>query len=53
MKRELFDADQELFRESVAEFLRREVLPRHDRWEEDGDPFRVLLGADQELPGFR
>ena len=36
MKRELFDADQELFRESVAEFLKREVVPLHDQWEKDG-----------------
>jgi len=36
MKRELFDADHELFRESVAEFLRREVTPFHAQWEKDG-----------------
>ena len=36
MKRELFDADHDLFRETVAEFLKREVVPFHDRWEKDG-----------------
>ncbi len=36
MKRELFDADHDLFRESVAEFLKREVAPFHDQWEKDG-----------------
>ncbi|QRN81699.1 MAG: acyl-CoA dehydrogenase family protein, partial [Nocardiopsis sp. BM-2018] len=36
MKRELFDADHDLFRESVAEFLKRDVVPFHDQWEKDG-----------------
>jgi len=36
MKRELFDADHDLFRESVAEFLKREVAPFHAQWEKDG-----------------
>ncbi|MFW6638795.1 acyl-CoA dehydrogenase family protein [Nocardiopsis algeriensis] len=36
MKRELFEAEHDLFRASVAEFLRREVVPHHARWEEDG-----------------
>ncbi|NYH52135.1 alkylation response protein AidB-like acyl-CoA dehydrogenase [Nocardiopsis arvandica] len=36
MKRELFDADHDLFRESVAEFLKREVVPFHDQWEKEG-----------------
>ncbi|GHC77925.1 acyl-CoA dehydrogenase FadE20 [Nocardiopsis terrae] len=36
MKRELFDADHDLFRESVAEFLKRDVAPFHDQWEKDG-----------------
>ncbi len=36
MKRELFDAEHDLFREAVAEFLKREVVPFHQRWEEDG-----------------
>ncbi|MBR8742714.1 acyl-CoA dehydrogenase family protein [Nocardiopsis sp. MG754419] len=36
MKRELFDSDHDLFREAVAEFLKREVTPFHDQWEKDG-----------------
>ncbi|GAA0982676.1 MULTISPECIES: acyl-CoA dehydrogenase family protein [Nocardiopsidaceae] len=36
MKRELFDADHDLFRASVAEFLEREVVPFHAQWEKDG-----------------
>ncbi|MCY9786004.1 acyl-CoA dehydrogenase family protein [Nocardiopsis sp. EMB25] len=36
MKRELFDSDHDLFRESVREFLKREVVPFHDQWEKDG-----------------
>jgi alkylation response protein AidB-like acyl-CoA dehydrogenase len=29
-------ADHDLFRESVAEFLKRDVVPFHDQWEKDG-----------------
>ncbi|GAB3438922.1 acyl-CoA dehydrogenase family protein [Streptomonospora sediminis] len=36
MRRELFDTEHDLFRESVAEFLKREVSPHHDQWEQDG-----------------
>ncbi|MBB4934060.1 alkylation response protein AidB-like acyl-CoA dehydrogenase [Lipingzhangella halophila] len=36
MKRELFDTDHELFRESVAEFLKREATPYHAEWENEG-----------------
>ena len=36
MKRNLFDSNHDLFRETVAEFLKREVTPFHDQWEEDG-----------------
>lgn len=36
MQRELFDTEHDLFRESVAEFLKREVVPFHDQWEKDG-----------------
>ncbi|QBI52293.1 acyl-CoA dehydrogenase family protein [Streptomonospora litoralis] len=36
MHRELFDTEHDLFRESVAEFLKREVVPFHDRWEKEG-----------------
>ena len=36
MQRELFEAEHDLFRESVAEFLEREVKPHHAQWEKDG-----------------
>ncbi|ASU82269.1 acyl-CoA dehydrogenase [Nocardiopsis gilva YIM 90087] len=36
MQRELFDTEHDLFRESVAEFLEREVTPFHSEWEKEG-----------------
>ncbi|MUL44006.1 acyl-CoA dehydrogenase [Streptomonospora sp. PA3] len=36
MHRELFETEHDLFRESVAEFLKREVVPYHGQWEKDG-----------------
>ncbi|GAB3206975.1 acyl-CoA dehydrogenase family protein [Marinactinospora thermotolerans] len=36
MRRELFDTEHDLFRASVAEFLKREVTPFHPQWEKDG-----------------
>ncbi|MBV2363955.1 acyl-CoA dehydrogenase family protein [Streptomonospora nanhaiensis] len=36
MRREIFETDHDLYRESVAAFLKREVVPFHDRWEKDG-----------------
>ncbi|GAA3727614.1 alkylation response protein AidB-like acyl-CoA dehydrogenase [Spinactinospora alkalitolerans] len=36
MERELFDTEHGLFRDSVAEFLKREVVPFHAQWERDG-----------------
>ncbi|KII00465.1 acyl-CoA dehydrogenase [Streptomonospora alba] len=36
MHRELFETDHDLFRESAAEFLKREVVPYHGQWEKDG-----------------
>ncbi|GIH75942.1 acyl-CoA dehydrogenase family protein [Planobispora longispora] len=36
MQRDLFDEEHDLFRETVREFLAREVVPNHDRWEKDG-----------------
>ena len=34
MKRHLYTADHEAFRESVREFVAREVVPHHERWDE-------------------
>ncbi|MGW0896136.1 acyl-CoA dehydrogenase family protein [Streptomyces goshikiensis] len=36
MKRQIFDADHEAFRETVRAFLAKEVLPHYDQWEKDG-----------------
>ncbi|MFJ4876770.1 acyl-CoA dehydrogenase family protein [Streptomyces sp. NPDC088745] len=36
MKRQLFDAEHEAFRETVRTFLAKEVLPHHEQWEKDG-----------------
>jgi acyl-CoA dehydrogenase len=36
LPREVFDADHELFRDSVRRFLAAEVLPHYARWEEAG-----------------
>ncbi|MEC4017491.1 acyl-CoA dehydrogenase family protein [Streptomyces sp. H27-D2] len=36
MTREIFTADHEAFRETVKTFLAKEVLPHHERWEQDG-----------------
>ncbi|NMO01435.1 acyl-CoA dehydrogenase [Gordonia sp. TBRC 11910] len=35
MERNLYDADHELYRESVREFLDREVAPFADQWDDD------------------
>lgn len=36
MKRTIFEADHDLFRSSVREFVQREVTPNVPKWEEDG-----------------
>ncbi|MCS0637988.1 acyl-CoA dehydrogenase family protein [Streptomyces sp. LP05-1] len=36
MKRTLFSAEHDAFRETVRAFLAKEVLPHYDRWERDG-----------------
>ncbi|MEU8581105.1 acyl-CoA dehydrogenase family protein [Streptomyces abikoensis] len=36
MKRQLFTADHEAFRETVRTFLAKEVTPHQERWEKDG-----------------
>ncbi|GII58141.1 acyl-CoA dehydrogenase [Planotetraspora thailandica] len=36
MRRNLFEEEHQLFRETVREFLAREVVPHHDQWETDG-----------------
>lgn len=34
--RSIFDADHQLFRETAREFVRREIVPHVDKWEEAG-----------------
>ena len=36
MERTLFEADHEMFRESVRAFIAKEVAPHHDEWERAG-----------------
>lgn len=36
MKRLIFDAEHELFRDSVARFVEREVTPHAERWRQQG-----------------
>ncbi|GLW96357.1 acyl-CoA dehydrogenase family protein [Microtetraspora sp. NBRC 16547] len=36
MQRDLFEEEHLLFRETVREFLAREVVPHHPQWEKDG-----------------
>ncbi|MDQ0773147.1 alkylation response protein AidB-like acyl-CoA dehydrogenase [Streptomyces aurantiacus] len=36
MKRQLFTAEHEAFRETARTFLAKEVLPHHEQWEQDG-----------------
>lgn len=36
MSREIFEADHDLFRSSVREFVQREVTPNVPKWEEQG-----------------
>ncbi|MET9378663.1 acyl-CoA dehydrogenase family protein [Streptomyces sp. NPDC003035] len=36
MKRQLYTADHEAFRETVRTFLAKEVLPHYEQWEKDG-----------------
>jgi len=36
MKREIFEADHDAFRETVRTFCEKEIAPHHDQWEKDG-----------------
>lgn len=36
MKREIFERDHEMFRDSFRKFVEREVVPHHPQWEKDG-----------------
>ena len=45
MERQLFDADQDAFRETARAFCDKEIVPRHDSWEEAGIVPRELWTA--------
>ena len=36
LKRKLFTADHEQFRDTARKFFEREIMPHHERWEEQG-----------------
>ncbi len=36
IERTLFGQDHEMWRDTVSRFVAKEILPHHDRWEEDG-----------------
>ncbi|MFB7292960.1 acyl-CoA dehydrogenase family protein [Actinacidiphila glaucinigra] len=54
MRRDLFTAEHEAFRETVRAFLAREVLPHHERWEKAGivDREAWLAAGRQGLLGL-
>ncbi|MEV5414277.1 acyl-CoA dehydrogenase family protein [Thermopolyspora sp. NPDC052614] len=52
MRRDLFDEEHELFRETVREFLAREVVPHHEQWEKDGIVPREVWKKAGELGMF-
>ncbi len=48
MKRTLFDSEHELFRETVRDFMAREVAPNHQQWETDGKVDKAMFRAAGE-----
>ena len=36
LKRKLFTAEHEQFRDTARRFFEREIMPHHERWEEQG-----------------
>jgi alkylation response protein AidB-like acyl-CoA dehydrogenase len=42
MRRYLFDASHEMFRDSIRQFIAREMLPNIERWDEAGQVDRAL-----------
>src|SRR4051794_9046920 len=51
MERTLFDEDHELFRQSVRQFVDKEIVPHIELWEHDGIAPRELFQAAGAL-GF-
>jgi alkylation response protein AidB-like acyl-CoA dehydrogenase len=54
MRRTLFDAEHDAFRDSVRVFCEKQIAPHHDDWEQAGIVPRELWSAagDQGLLGF-
>ncbi|MEV4019189.1 acyl-CoA dehydrogenase family protein [Nonomuraea angiospora] len=52
MRRDLFDEEHLLFRETVREFMAREVAPHHAQWEKDGIVPREVWKKAGELGMF-
>ncbi|MFC4117428.1 acyl-CoA dehydrogenase family protein [Nonomuraea zeae] len=52
MQRDLFDEEHLLFRETVREFMAREVVPHHEQWEQDGIVPREVWKKAGELGMF-
>ncbi|GIH69598.1 acyl-CoA dehydrogenase family protein [Sphaerimonospora thailandensis] len=52
MRRDLFDEEHLLFRETVRDFIAREVTPRHGQWEKDGIVPREVWKKAGELGVF-
>ncbi len=52
MQRDLFEEEHLLFRETVREFLAREVAPHHPQWEKDGIVPREVWKKAGELGMF-
>jgi alkylation response protein AidB-like acyl-CoA dehydrogenase len=42
MKRNIFEEEHRIFRDSFSEFVKREIVPFHDQWEEQGMVPRAL-----------
>ncbi|GAA5073782.1 alkylation response protein AidB-like acyl-CoA dehydrogenase [Thermocatellispora tengchongensis] len=52
MRRDLFEEEHDLFRETVREFMVREVAPHHAQWEKDGIVPREVWKRAGELGMF-
>jgi alkylation response protein AidB-like acyl-CoA dehydrogenase len=52
MQRDLFEEEHQLFRETVREFLAREVAPHHGQWEKDGIVPREVWKTAGEIGMF-
>ncbi|MDH2427061.1 acyl-CoA dehydrogenase family protein [Sphaerisporangium sp. TRM90804] len=52
MDRNLFEEEHLLFRDTVREFIAREVVPHHDQWEKDGIVPREVWKKAGELGMF-